>query len=137
MPSFTLQAIFDLWSSYFCYEQPPSFTNYLINKQCCYPSQYILRHLLVQISISIFISSILFKVIRHILSVIIHFMSPPTAKIRVITYLTTFELHCLQHVISHSIKHILIYHMSLWCICTIWSRLYQTKIIIVTSSIEK
>ena len=64
-------------------------------------------------------------------------MLPPTARIRVITYIIIFELHFLQHIIYYSINHIIFWNISLRCICTIYIGLYQTDNTIVTSSIDK
>ena len=71
-----------------------------------------------------FISRFFFYVIRQILSVIVHFMFLPKARIRFITYLTIFSFHCLHHIIYHSIKHLLIWHIRLWFICTLYIGLY-------------
>ena len=84
-----------------------------------------------------FIPGILFKVIRHRVSVIVHFGFLPKARIRFITYLKTFVFHCLQHIISHSINHILIWNIILRCILTIWSGMYKTDNTIFTSIIDK
>ena len=115
---------------------PPPLTHFIINKQCCQSSQDILRHWLVHISIYI-LSLVYFKAIIKRLSVVIHFILNSTDRIRVTTDLIIFEFHCLQHIISHSINHILICRISLRCSCTIWSGIYLTNNIIVTSSIYK
>ena len=135
-PSITLQCIFDFWSSSFCYEQPIYVTHSLRNKNIvtlhkivsvgCFREPYVQ-----------FISSILFKGIIHRLSFIINLMFLPKSRIRVITYLTIFSLHFVQHIISHSINHLLIWHLSLQCIYTICSGIYQNNNIIVIIIIEK
>ena len=87
--------------------------------------------------IYIFIYVIYFMVIIQRVSVVIHLKLLPTDRIRFITDRTIFAFHCLQKITPHSIKHILICNISLWCICTTWSGLYQTDNIIVTSIIDK
>ena len=54
----------------------------------------------------------------------------PTAIIIFIIHITIFSFHCLQHIIPHSINHLLIWNISLRCICTLWSGLYQNNNII-------
>ena len=84
-----------------------------------------------------FISFILFKSIIEWVSFIIYLMFYPTVRISVITYLTILELHCLQNIISHSMNQILIWYLSLQYICTLCSKLYQSKNIIFIISIDK
>ena len=84
-----------------------------------------------------FISSILFKGIIQRLLVIIHLMFLPKDRIRVITYLTIFSFYFLQNIIFHCINQLIIWHLSLRCICTLWSGMYQNNNIIVIRIIDK
>ena len=61
----------------------------------------------------------------------------PSFRIIVITYLKILAFHCFPHIIYHSINHIIICYLRLWCIWTIWRGLNKTKNIIIIRSIYK
>ena len=90
--SYTLKVIFSLCSSSFLSEYPSSPTQYLINKPYFYPPEDILCRWLVHKPICIwYIYYFFFKVIRHRISVIVHFMLLLTDIIIFITDLTIFH----------------------------------------------
>ena len=48
-----------------------------------------------------------------------------------------FSFRFLQNFISHSINHLIIWHLNLWCICTLWSGVYQNNNTTVIRIIDK